>query len=144
MPTGQAGPRLVALTALLMGCFRQSKSRTALFLSTVLRQPCSTGWVVKLQNQATDALRPAYDELAAQLPAEPVLSLDETPTKEGTGQELAVDLRGRRLHRLCRAAFARGQRSDRPVGRILSRASSTAIAPACTWRWSDCSGAGPI
>jgi transposase len=44
--TGQAGPRLVALSALLMGCFRQSKSRTALFLSTILRQPCSTGWVI--------------------------------------------------------------------------------------------------
>jgi transposase len=86
VPAGQAGPRLVALTALLMGCFRQSKSRTALFLSTVLRQPCSTGWVVKLQNQATDALRPAYDGLAAQLPHEPVLSLDETATKEGTAK----------------------------------------------------------
>jgi transposase len=33
VPTGQAGPRLVALSALLMGCFRQSKSRTALFLA---------------------------------------------------------------------------------------------------------------
>jgi transposase len=86
IPAGQAGPRLVALVALLMGCFRQSKSRTALFLSTVLRQPCSTGWVVKLQNQATEALRPAYDGLAAQLPQEPVLSLDETATKEGTAK----------------------------------------------------------
>jgi transposase len=86
VPRGQAGPRLVALVALLMGCFRQSKSRTALFLSTVLRQPCSTGWVVKLQNQATDALRPAYEALAAQLPNEPVLALDETPTKEGTAK----------------------------------------------------------
>ncbi|MCA1628111.1 MAG: IS66 family transposase [Acidobacteria bacterium] len=83
VPTGQAGPRLVALAALLMGCFRQSKSRTALFLSTILRQPCSTGWVVKLQNQATAALRPAYDELVAQLPRQPTLAIDETPTKEG-------------------------------------------------------------
>jgi transposase len=83
VPTGQAGPRLVALAALLMGCFRQSKSRTALFLSTVLRQPCSTGWVVKLQNQATDAVRPSYDELVAKLPDEAVLALDETPTKQG-------------------------------------------------------------
>src|SRR5438445_1409288 len=79
VPTGQAGPRLVALTALLMGCYRQSKRRTALFLEQILGQPCSTGWVVKLQNQATDALRPAYNQLAAQLPYEPVLSLDETP-----------------------------------------------------------------
>jgi transposase len=66
-----------------MGCFRQSKSRVALFLEQVLQQPCSTGWVVKLQNQATDALRPAYDELASQLPKQPILALDETPTKEG-------------------------------------------------------------
>jgi transposase len=81
--TGQAGPRLVALTALLMGCFRQSKRRVALFLEQILNQPCSHGWVVKLQNQATAALRPAYEELAARLPAEKVLWLDETPTKEG-------------------------------------------------------------
>jgi transposase len=80
--TGTAGERLTALTALLMASFRQSKSRTALFLSTVLGQPCSTGWVVKLQNQATAAVRGAYQELAAQLPREPVLSIDETPAKE--------------------------------------------------------------
>jgi transposase len=82
VPTGQAGPRLVALTALLMGSFRQSKRRTALFLSTVLGQPCSSGWVVKLQNQATAAVRPAYDELVAALAQEPVVGMDETPTKE--------------------------------------------------------------
>jgi transposase len=86
VPISQAGPRLVALVALLSGCFRQSKSRTALFLSTILRQPCSTGWVVKLQNQATDAVREAYDELAARLPHEPVLAIDETPTKEGAAK----------------------------------------------------------
>ena len=84
VPSGQSGPRLVALVALLMGCFRQSKSRVAVFLEQVLGQPCSTGWVVKLQNQATVALRPAYEELAAQLPAEPILGIDETPTTEAT------------------------------------------------------------
>lgn len=82
VPTTQAGPRLVALVALLMGCFRQSKSRVALFLEQVLDQPCSAGWVVKLQNQATCALRPAYEELAARLPEEPIVGIDETPTKE--------------------------------------------------------------
>ena len=82
VPQSQAGPRLVALTALLMGCFKQSKRRVALFLEEVLNQPCSPGWVVKLQNQATAALTPAYEELAAQLPTEPVLGIDESPTKE--------------------------------------------------------------
>ena len=82
VPQGQGGPRLVALVALLMGCFKQSKRRVALFLEQVLNQPCSPGWVVKLQNQATTALTPAYEELAAQLPNEPVLGIDESPTKE--------------------------------------------------------------
>ena len=82
VPQSQAGPRLVALTALLMGCFKQSKRRVALFLEQVLQQPCSPGWVVKLQNQATAALTLAYEELAAQLPTEPVLGIDESPTKQ--------------------------------------------------------------
>jgi len=82
VPLSQAGPRLVALTALLMGCFKQSKRRVALFLEQVLNQPCSPGWVVKLQDQATTALKPVYEELAAQLPTEPVLGIDESPTKQ--------------------------------------------------------------
>ena len=80
---GQAGPRLVAFTALLMAYFRQSKRRTAMFLETILGQPCSAAWTVKLQNQATAALRPCYDELAARLPEQPQLGIDETPNKEG-------------------------------------------------------------
>jgi transposase len=83
VPVGQAGPRLVAFVALLMACYRQSKQRTAQFLETILQLPCCPGWVVKLQNQATDALRPCYDELAATLPEEPQLGIDETPNKEG-------------------------------------------------------------
>src|SRR3990170_3021862 len=67
VPTGQAGPRLVAL-----------------FLEHVLAQPCSKGWVVKLQQQATAALRPTYEELCTQLPCEPTLPIDETPTKEAS------------------------------------------------------------
>jgi len=83
VPTCTAGPRLVALTAMLMGCFRQSKRRVAMFLEQILGQPCSPGWVVKLPNQTTAALRPAYEQLAAQLPAQDQLSVDETPSKEG-------------------------------------------------------------
>lgn len=83
VPASQAGPRLVALTAMLMGCFRQSKRRVAMFLQQVLGQPCSPGWVVKLQNQATAALRPTYNELASQLPHQSQLGIDESPTKQG-------------------------------------------------------------
>jgi transposase len=83
VPASQGGPRLVALVALLMGCFRQSKRRVALFLESVLNQPCSAGWVVKLQQQATIAISPACEELAKQLPAEKILGIDESPTKQG-------------------------------------------------------------
>ncbi|MBL8827542.1 MAG: IS66 family transposase [Planctomycetaceae bacterium] len=79
---GQAGLRLIALTALRMGCFKQSKRRVALLLEQVLNQPCSPGWVVKLQAQATLSLTPAYEELSRQLPAADVLGIDESPTKQ--------------------------------------------------------------
>ena len=36
VPQGQSGPRLIAFTALLMAYYRQSKRRTAEFLSTLL------------------------------------------------------------------------------------------------------------
>ncbi len=84
VPTSTAGPRLVSLVTMLMGCFRQSKRRVAMFLEQILGQPCSSGWVVKLQNQATAALRPNYEQLAAQLPSQSQVSLDETPSMEGS------------------------------------------------------------
>lgn len=83
VPTGQAGPRLIAFAALLMACFRQSKRRAAKFLSMILNQPASAGWMVLLQNRAAKAVQTAYDELAEQLPAQSVLNIDESPTKEG-------------------------------------------------------------
>ena len=83
VPEGQSGPRLVAFVALLMAHFRQSKRRVSLFCETVLNTPCSTGLAVKLQNQATAALRPAYDEAVQALPEEKRQNIDESPTKEG-------------------------------------------------------------
>jgi transposase len=86
VPTGQAGPRLIAFAGLLMACFRQSKRRSAHFLSLVLGQPASPAWLVSLQGRAAAAVGPAYDELAAALPGQAVLNCDESPTKEGTSK----------------------------------------------------------
>ena len=83
VPSGQAGPRLIAFVALLMACFRQSKRRAAHFLNTILNQPASAGWMVNLQNRAAEAVLPAYQELADQLGSQDTLHLDESPTKEG-------------------------------------------------------------
>ena len=83
VPSGQAGPRLIAFSGLLMACFRQSKRRAAQFLSMILDQPASAGWMVLLQNRAAAAIQPAYDELAEQLPVQAAMNIDESPTKEG-------------------------------------------------------------
>ena len=86
VPQGQSGPRLIAFTALLMAYYRQSKRRTAEFLSTLLGQPCCAALTVKMQIKATDAVRSAYEELAAQLPSQDYVNADETPTKEQNGK----------------------------------------------------------
>jgi len=86
VPTGQAGPRLIAFSGLLMACFRQSKRRAAHFLSMILNQPASAAWMVLLQNRCAEAVEVPYDELAAQLPAQAVLNIDESPTKEGSAK----------------------------------------------------------
>ena len=86
VPQGQSGPRLMAFVALLMAYYRQSKRRTANFLSTLLGQPCCPALTVKIQNQVTAALTPSYEELAAELPSQERLNIDETPAKEENGK----------------------------------------------------------
>lgn len=83
VPHGQSGPKLIAFVALLMACFRQSKRRTSLFVTSILNIPCCPSLTVKHQAIATEALRPAYEELVAALPSQPQLNGDESPTKEG-------------------------------------------------------------
>lgn len=83
VPSGRSGPKLTAFVALLMACFRQSKRRTALFVTSLLNMPCCPSLTVKHQAVATQALQPAYAELVAALPTQPQLNGDESPTKEG-------------------------------------------------------------
>ena len=86
VPQGQSGPRLMAFTALLMAYYRQSKRRTAEFLTTLLGQPCCPALTVKIQNQVTEALRSSYETLAHELPTQEHLNIDESPTKEENGK----------------------------------------------------------
>ena len=83
VPSGQSGPKLIAFVALLMACFRQSKRRTSLFVTSILNIPCCPSLTVKHQTIATQALQPAYAELVAALPTQTQLNGDESPTKEG-------------------------------------------------------------
>ncbi len=86
VPVGQSGPRLVAFTGLLMAYFRQSKRRTSLFLGSLLGQPCCAALAVKMQHQVTAALRPTYDALAAAVPTQPHLGIDESPTRQAAAK----------------------------------------------------------
>ena len=86
VPEHLSGPRLIAVTAVLMGLFRQSKSRTALALGSLFGVPCCPGWVVKQQQRATAALKPCYDEVQAALPRAAIVHCDETPFKQGTAK----------------------------------------------------------
>jgi len=51
-----------------MAYYRQSKRRTAEFLTTPLGQPCCPSLTVKIQKQVTAAVRSSYEALAAKLP----------------------------------------------------------------------------
>jgi transposase len=86
VPEHMSGPRLIAVTAVLMGLFRQSKSRTALALGSLFGVPCCAGWVVKQQQRATIALKPCYDEVQAALSQADVVHCDETPFKQGAAK----------------------------------------------------------
>jgi transposase len=82
VPSGQCGPRLAAFTGLLMGHFRQSKRRSAAFLSDLLNVPASPAWVVKIQSLVRQAVAAPYEELRGQLAEQRQLFVDESPTKE--------------------------------------------------------------
>lgn len=82
VPSGQCGPRLAAFTGLLMGHFRQSKRRAAMFLGDLLNIPCSPAWTVKIQNLVSNAIEAPYQELRDELGSQKQLFVDESPTKE--------------------------------------------------------------
>jgi transposase len=82
VPQGQTGPRLMAMTAMLMGHFRQSKRLTSEFLRDLLNLPCCPSLTIKIQNQVSAALADVHQELKDELPNQFQLHMDETPTKE--------------------------------------------------------------
>jgi transposase len=79
---GLVGPRLSALVAWLKGVGHCSYSTTLRFLGDVLGLDLSQGQVAKVVGKASAAMRSAYEDLAARLPEEPRLNVDETGHKE--------------------------------------------------------------
>lgn len=81
-PKGCYGPRLMAFSALLMVHFRQSKRKTAQFLTDFLNTPCSAASVVKMQTLVSEALTQPHEDLRTALQSEFTVHMDETPTKQ--------------------------------------------------------------
>lgn len=81
-PRGCYGPRLMAFSALLMAHFRQSKRKTAQFLTDFLNTPCSAASAVKMQTIVSEALALPHEDLRAALRNEFTVHMDETPTKQ--------------------------------------------------------------
>jgi transposase len=79
---GLVGPRLSALLAWLKGVGHCSFSTAERFCRDVLGLDLSRGQLAKVMDKASIAMRPAYETLAARLPEEPCLNVDETGHKE--------------------------------------------------------------
>ena len=65
---GQSGPRLVAFVALLDGLLPPEQAADGAVPDLDPEQPCCPALTVKHQSIATQALRPAYEELVRRCP----------------------------------------------------------------------------
>ena len=72
----------MALTAMLMGHFRQSKRMASEFLRDLLNLPCCPSLTVKIQKRVSQSLAAPHEELKKALACESNLHMDETPTKQ--------------------------------------------------------------
>ena len=82
VPTGVVGPRLMAVDSLMTTRFRMSRRDCELFNELFFGMTWSLGTVKRVENTVSQALSPAYNELARYVRRCPVLGMDETPWKE--------------------------------------------------------------
>jgi transposase len=78
---GLVGPRLTTLITYLKGACHCSFSTIRKFIRDVLQTKISRGYLAKLIAKASASLKDGYDALAARLPGEPCLNVDETGHK---------------------------------------------------------------
>ena len=76
------GPRVQALAALLAGACRLSRRQVQSLLADLCGIRISLGTLVALEADTSQALGPAYQELAAAVPQATVLGVDETSWRE--------------------------------------------------------------
>ncbi len=79
---GLIGPRLTATIAYLKGACHASFSTIRKYCRDVAGVTISRGQLAKIINKVSVAMAPAYEELAASLPEQSLLNVDETGHKE--------------------------------------------------------------
>ena len=77
-PSGMLGPRALATVSCLTGRFQQSKRDAAEFFCDLFNLSISLGSVCNAEQQMSGALKTPHEELAAAIPKEPVVGMDET------------------------------------------------------------------
>jgi transposase len=82
VPTGNYGPSVQAMTALLRGDLRQSVRQTSDAMTKLFHVPMSTGMVAKTQHQVSRALKAPYEEALAFVQRSDRLHADETSWTE--------------------------------------------------------------
>jgi transposase len=79
---GLAGPRLTAFVSYLKGACHCSYGTIQKVLDDIVGLPVSTGYLAKLVQKTSAALREPYEQLLARVPHEAKLNIDETGHKE--------------------------------------------------------------
>ena len=79
---GLAGPRLTALIGYLKGACHCSYTTIKRFLRDLFGIKISRGFLAKVIAKVSGSIADAYDDLAARLPLEKILNIDETGLKE--------------------------------------------------------------
>jgi transposase len=83
VPTGNWGPGVQALAALLTGYFRLSRRRTREFLSTLLGHAPCVGTLIRLEAATVQALAGSVAQARRAIAAAGVVNVDETGWRKG-------------------------------------------------------------
>jgi transposase len=81
VPTGQQGPRLQAVLAVLTGAYRLSKDQVGALCADLFGIPICPGTICQLEQQTTAALAPVVEELREHIKTEHA-NVDETGWRE--------------------------------------------------------------
>jgi transposase len=82
VPTGQYGPSVQAMTALVRGELKQSMRQTSAMMTNVLHVPMSVGMVAKTQDQVSRALAQPFQEALEHAQQSDRAHADETGWRE--------------------------------------------------------------